>query len=599
MGNETALGAHLSDATHIRLRVWAPQAAKLEVETYPAPDSLLRHEMVKGEEGLWSADLEGQPGLLYRYRLDEEWGYPDPYSRSQPEGVHGPSQVVDPSAFAWTDDGWQGLDRDALVIYELHVGAYTAAGTFDALIPELASLTDLGVSAIELMPVNEFPGRRNWGYDGVSLFAPSNVYGGPEGLRRLVDAAHQQGLGVILDVVYNHFGPDGNYLAKYSDSYFTNRYQTPWGDALNFDGEGSEWTRRLVIDSALMWFDEYHIDGLRLDATQEIYDSSKPHLLRELGETTKKRWPSKRRPILIAEHENNQLRIVTPRESDGYGLDGLWLDDFHHSAHVLLTGERNGYLGRFRGTTEEVGSILGAGALYEQDQARVLPPERFLFCLQNHDQVGNRPQGERLGHLIDLELYKAAYTLLLLSPYIPLIFMGDEFAASSPFLFFTDHKPELAEQIRASRQDEFAGVWPGVEIVDPQAEEAFVRSHIDLSERERPPHNGVWRLFRELLGMRGEIASAAGLEVVSLADQVIGMARGEGDAKVAVVANFGDEARVKISALAGASSSLRATLCTADAQFSGPGVDLAELSPGGDGLTVLPARAAVVWRPGV
>ena len=597
MGIQTVLGAQLSDAGRVQFRVWAPQATKVEVETYPTTDSPLRHEMVKDELGVWSADLEGSPGLLYRYRLDEEWGYPDPYSRSQPEGVHGPSQVVDPSAFAWTDDSWQGLDRESLVIYELHVGAYTDAGTFDALVPELASLTDLGVSAIELMPVNEFPGRRNWGYDGVSLFAPSSVYGGPEGLRRLVDAAHGQGLGVILDVVYNHFGPDGNYLAKYSDSYFTNRYQTPWGDALNFDGEGAVWTRRLVIDSALMWFDEYHIDGLRLDATQEIYDSSRIHILRELGEKTEKRWSSEHSPILIAEHERNQIRIVTPSESDGYGLDGLWLDDFHHSAHVLLTGEHTGYLGRFQGTAGELASILSAGALYEPDQARAVAPARFIFCLQNHDQVGNRPQGERLSHLIDLELYKAAYALLLLSPYTPLIFMGDEFAASSPFLFFTDHKPELAEQIRAGRQEEFSGMWPGAEIADPQAEETLVRSRIDLSEREWPPHNGVWRLFRELLRLRGAVASAAGIEVEQLGEQVIGLSRGEGDSKVVVVANFGDEARVEISALGRAVASLRPTLCTANTQFSGPGFDHESLNVASDGTVSLPPRAAMVWRP--
>ncbi len=593
MRNGTVLGAHLSDAEHIQFYVWAPQAVKVEVETYPARGSLLRYEMAKDEQGVWSADLEGAPGLLYRFRLNEEWGYPDPYSRSQPEGVHGPSQVVDPSAFAWSDEGWQGLNRDSLVIYELHIGAYTGTGTFDALILELASLKDLGVSAIELMPVNEFPGRRNWGYDGVSLLAPSSVYGGPEGLRRLVDAAHQQGLGVMLDVVYNHLGPDGNYLAQYSDSYFTSRYQTPWGDALNFDGEGSEWTRRLVIDSALMWFDEYHIDGLRLDATQEIYDSSETHILAELAVATERRRP---RPILIAEHERNQLRIVTPRESEGYGLDGLWLDDFHHSAHVLLTGERTGYLDRFRGVTGELASILRAGALYEQDQALALPPDRFLFCLQNHDQVGNRPQGERLGHLIDLERYKAAYALLLLSPYTPLIFMGDEFAASSPFLFFTDHKEELADQIMAGRREEFAKTWLGVEIVDPQAEETFVRSQIDPSERERPPHDGVWRLFRELLRIRGEIGPAAGREVVSLGDQVIGMSRGEGAAKVAVVANFGDETRVKIGDLGGSVSSLQPSLCTADAQFSGPGVDHKPLSADSDGSVRLPPCAAVAWK---
>ena len=596
MTNETVLGAHLSDAEHVRFSVWAPQALKVEVETYPNPDSLLRHNMVKDGRGVWTAEIDGTPGLLYRYRLNEEWGYPDPYSRSQPEGVHGPSEVVDVSAFSWTDDAWHGLNRDTLVVYELHVGAYTGAGTFDALIPELASLSELGVTAIELLPINEFPGRRNWGYDGVSLFAPSSVYGGPDGLRRLVAAAHQQGLGVMLDVVYNHLGPDGNYLATYSDSYFTDRYQTPWGDALNFDGEDSEWTRRLVIDSALIWFDEYHIDGLRLDATQEIYDSSETHILRELAERTAKRWPSERRPILIAEHERHDVTTVKERDQGGHGLDGLWLDDFHHSAHVLLTGERNGYLGRFQGGTAELASILSEGALYEQDQSRTLLPTRLLFCLQNHDQVGNRPQGERLAHLIDLARYKAAYALLLLSPYTPLIFMGDEFAASSPFLFFTDHKKELGDRIMTGRQTEFAGAWPDVEIVDAQAEETFLRSQIDLSERERPPHDGVRRLFRELLRMRSDVSPAAGLAVEPLGEHVIGMARGEGPATMLVVANFGDGTRVKIGALGGSTASSRPILCTADTQFAGPGFDYQSLEHDSDGTVMLPPRAAIVWK---
>ena len=593
MANAPELGAAALDGGQIQFRVWAPDARSVEVETYPSQEDIVRHSMAMDEQGVWSTALAGEAGLLYRFRLNEEWGYPDPYSRSQPEGVHGPSQVVDPAAFSWSDAGWQGLDRDSLVVYELHVGAYTRSGTFDALIPHLESLADLGVTAVELMPVCEFPGRRNWGYDAAALFAPSSVYGGPEGLRRLVDAAHNHGLGVILDVVYNHLGPDGNYLAQYSRSYFTDRYQTPWGDAFNFDGTRSEWTRRFVLDNASMWFDEFHIDGFRLDATQEIYDGSEKHILRELAEAVNDSHP---RPILIVEHEHHSLRNVTAREDGGYGLDTLWLDDFHHSLHALLTGERQGYYGRYEGTTAEVAGILEAGALYEAEEARALPRDRYTFCLQNHDQVGNRPKGERLSQIIDLERYKAAYTLLLLSPYTPLIFMGDEFAASTPFLFFTDHKLELSEQISSGRRAELERLWGEVEPADPQAEATFARSILDLSERDESPGKEVRLLFNELLALRKAMAFRSSAMAWSVSEDAVALLQQEGVDALLVVANFGSSYEAELPEHARGLGVWEPVLSSAEERFGGQGVDLPSLAIDGDSSVGLPPRSAVVWR---
>jgi maltooligosyltrehalose trehalohydrolase len=592
MPEDIALGA-VVDGDQIRFRVWAPDARVVELETYPSQEDIVRHPMLIDDQGVWSATISADAGLLYRYRINEEWGYPDPYSRSQPEGVHGPSQVVDQGTFDWSDAAWSGLDRDLLVVYELHVGAYTKAGTFEALIPQLESLAELGVIAIELMPVIEFPGRRNWGYDGVSMFAPSSVYGGPEGLRRLVDAAHNHGLGVMLDVVYNHLGPDGNYLSQYSDSYFTGRYQTPWGDALNFDGGNSAWTRRLVLDSASMWFDEYHIDGLRLDATQEIYDHSEKHILRELAETASDKQP---RPILIAEHERSDLTTVRDRESGGYGLDAVWVDDFHHSSHVLLTGESRGYLDRFDGGAEELAGILKTGSKLGAADTRELDPKRLELCLQNHDQVGNRPQGERLSNLVGIEQYKAAYTLLLLSPYTPLIFMGDEFAASTPFLFFTDHKQELAEQMVAGRKTEFAKVWGEVEPIDSQAETTFDRSKLDLSERDRSPGREMWLLFNELIALRKATAFGASPTAWAVAENAVAMLQQDDDGALLVIANFKDSFETELADHVQAFGAWEPVLCSAEERFAGPGVEVTSLTIDDGGSVELPARSAVVWR---
>ncbi len=614
------LGAQVLEGGGVRFRVWAPAANKVEVELYPPPEGIVRFPMEADSGGVWSAEVPAAPGTLYRYRLDETWGYPDPCSRSQPEGVHGPSQVVDAKAFPWTDREWRGLDPERLAIYECHVGTYTKEGTFDALIPHLAELRSLGVTALELMPVVQFPGERNWGYDGVDLFAPCSIYGGPEGLRRLVDAAHGVGLGVMLDVVYNHLGPDGNYLLVYSPDYFTDRYQTPWGSALNFDGPNSRFVRRFFTDNALHWLHEYHIDGLRLDATHEIYDGSEKHIIQELVEVVGEHGPPERQPLISAEDERNETRLILPRESGGYGLDALWVDDFHHSVHVLLTGEEQGYLGSYDGTAEEIARLLRVGFLYQSPPrepgeppagvAPALPAYQLIYSIQNHDQVGNRPFGRRLNDLIDLERYKTALTLLLLSPCTPLLFMGDEFAASSPFYFFTDHHDELGEQVSEGRMDEFKDFWATRTkalrpVPDPQAKETFEDSRLDLSERELPPHGGVYRLSRELLRLRSddEVLRAPDrwrLLAEAPAPEVVGVERwlDEGERRLLLV-NFGEEAPFELARQDWLGSAVglvwQAMLSTREERFAGPGASLEALALRPGETLLLPRHCATLW----
>ena len=614
------MGAQVLDGGLVRFRVWAPAARNVEVETYPASEAIVRHPMTRDDDGIWSAVAEALPGTLYRYRLNDEWAYPDPYSRSQPEGVHGPSQVIDPSAFRWTDGEWRGLDPETLVIYECHVGAYTPGGTFDALIDQLDQLHALGITALELMPVAEFPGRRNWGYDGVDLFAPSSVYGGPEGLRRLVDAAHARGLGIILDVVYNHLGPDGNYLHVYSQDYFTNRYQTPWGDAVNFDGDNSRWVRNLFAQNALSWFHEYHIDGLRLDATHRLYDESSKHILQELADAVHKGGPLGRRCLLIAEDERNDLRIVLPPDAGGYGLDGLWVDDFHHSLHVLLTEEAKGYLKAFDGTTEEIARLLRVGFLYQSPPAEAgeqpagvapgVPAHQLVYCLQNHDQIGNRPAGRRLGHVIDLEPLKAAVALLVLTPCTPMIFMGDEFAASTPFFYFTDHERELAEQVTAGRQEEFKDFWSSRDagryaIPDSQAEDTFLQSKLDLGERGKPRHEGVYRLYRELLHLRRDdpvlrVQDRWRLLAQAPAPALVAVERWDQDERRRLLlVNFGHPLRFDVGEQAwlGDAAALRwrLLLSTAEERFAGPGADASALALRPGEALDLPPRCALLF----
>jgi maltooligosyltrehalose trehalohydrolase len=504
-------------------------------------------------DGVWSGLVaRAKPGTRYRYRLSGEGPYPDPYSRSQPEGVHGPSEVVDPTDFEWHDSDWRGVGIQGLVVYQLHVGTATPEGTFDSLIRQLPRLKALGVNAIEPLPIAEFPGQRNWGYDGVDLFAPSHVYGGPDALKRFVDAAHQHGLGVILDVVYNHLGPDGNFLRQYSPDYFTDRYKTPWGEAINYDGRDSQWVRKFVTDNARYWLTEFHADGLRLDATHAIHDSSDQHILAEITQATRASVPADRQIVLIAETHENDVRYLKPVDEGGFGFDAVWADDFHHTLRRFLAGDHEGYYARYAGTLEEVANCIEAGWLYGTP-ARDRPAWQFVYVIQNHDQVGNRAFGERLHHQIDMQRYRAASTLLLFLPYTPMLFMGQEFGASSPFQYFTDHNPELGRLVTEGRRREFkafsAFADPATreKIPDPQAEGTFTASKLPLREAETPPGSDLNRLYQDLLHIRRTDPvlidqNREHMEAQALSPNVLAVRRWRDGQERLLVVNFGDSA---------------------------------------------------------
>ncbi len=507
-----------------RFRVWAPERRQVELllAVPGAPDAV--YPLQPGGDGYFGGLVPGvRPGDRYRYRLDGEGPFPDPASRYQPEGVHGPSEVVDPAAFRWTDGDWAGRPQQGLVVYELHVGTFTPEGTFAAATARLPYLNDLGVTAVELMPVADFPGGRNWGYDGVALYAPSGTYGTPDDLRRLVDTAHALGLAVLLDVVYNHLGPDGNYLGAFSPYYFSSRHRTPWGDAVNYDGDRSGPVRGFVTGNAEHWIREYHMDGLRLDATHAILDDGPRHILADIAEAAR-RAASGRQVVMIAEDNRNLDRLVRPTRDGGDGLDGVWSDDFHHIVRRLLAGDTEGYFADFEGTTAEIATALRAGWLFRgqpsprSGRARGtdpagIPRYRFVIALQNHDQVGNRACGDRLHHGIDLAAWRAASVLLLTAPETPLLFMGQEWGAGSPFLYFTEHNPELGRLVTEGRRREFqsfrAFADPAARegIPDPQSPETFRRSRLDWHEAAEEPHASLLRLYRDLLSLRRETAA--------------------------------------------------------------------------------------------
>jgi maltooligosyltrehalose trehalohydrolase len=509
-----SLGAIYLGGGHCRFLVWAPLAVRVEVRLVSPGESLL--PLQKDERGYFSGVIANvEPGCLYFYRLNGEQDFPDPASRFQPQGVHGPSQVVDPR-FSWEDVHWSGLPLKDYVIYELHVGTFTPEGTFDAVIPYLDELKELGLTALELMPVAQFPGERNWGYDGVYPFAVQNSYGGPLGLKRLVNACHQRGLAVVLDVVYNHLGPEGNYLAAYGP-YFTHRYHTCWGPALNFDGPESDEVRRFFLENALFWGSEYHIDALRLDALHAIVDLSPQPFVAELAETVyraRERW--NRKFYLMAESDLNDVRLIRTPELGGYGLDAHWNDDFHHALHTLLAGEQTGYYQDF-GRLEQLAKAWREGFIYSGEYSpyrrrrhgsstRDIAPERLLVFAQNHDQVGNRLGGERLSQLVSSEALKLAAGVVLLSPFLPLLFMGEEYGEVAPFLYFVSHSdPALIEAVRQGRKEEFAAFgWPG-EPPDPLDEVTFFRAKLDHSLRQEGEHRVLLEFYRELLRLRQEL----------------------------------------------------------------------------------------------
>jgi maltooligosyltrehalose trehalohydrolase len=497
--------------------VWAPLIKLVQVSLGPGERII---DLQKGDAGYHFGritDLE--PGTLYVYRLEGEKERPDPASRFQPRGVHGPSEIVNPH-FAWENTAWVGLSLEDYVLYELHVGAFTRDGAFDAVIPYLDGLKDLGVTAIEIMPVAQFPGTRNWGYDGVHPFAAQNSYGGPEALKRLVDACHRRQIAVALDVVYNHLGPEGNYLADFGP-YFTDRYRTPWGPAVNFDGPYSDEVRRFFIENALYWVTEFHIDALRLDAVHGIFDFSARHFLEELASAVHCRAEENGRKIyVIAESDLNDARLIKPTELGGYGLDAQWNDDFHHSLHALLTNERTGYYADFGRLSQQAkafrerfvfsGQYSTYRARKHGNSSKDTPPSRFVVFSQNHDQVGNRPLGDRLGQTASFEKLKLAAATVLLSPYIPLLFMGEEYGETAPFPYFVDHAdPSLIEAVRQGRKEEFAAFQLPAEFWNPKDEAVFAGAKLNHELREEGRHAILYKFYKELLKLRETIRSAS------------------------------------------------------------------------------------------
>jgi maltooligosyltrehalose trehalohydrolase len=498
----------------VQFRVWAPKAEAVELVLI---DGARRRviAMQREERGFFRHDeADLRDGQRYTLRLDGGPERPDPCSLAQPEGVHGPSVVMRPGTFKWSDAAWRGVKREDLALYELHVGAFTASGTFEAIIPRLPELRELGITAIELMPVAEFPGPRNWGYDGVNIYAVQNSYGGPQGLQRLVDACHAQGLALILDVVYNHLGPEGNYLGEFGP-YFTDRYKTPWGLAVNFDGPGSDQVRDFVLDNARMWLEEFHVDGLRLDAVHAIFDMGARHILLAVKEVAE--WVAKRtgKPrLIIAESDLNDPRLLRRPERGGHGLAAQWSDDFHHAVHALLTGERSGYYQDF-GEPRHVATVLERPFLFAWDYSRHrdrkhgappddLPGDCFIVCLQNHDQVGNRARGDRLSTLLnDPRKLRLAAGLLLLAPHVPMLFMGEEYGETNPFPFFCSFGDEaLIAAVREGRRREFAEFAAQGEPPDPHAVSTFASARLSWSWRDDPPRVGLRRLYRDLLAAR-------------------------------------------------------------------------------------------------
>jgi maltooligosyltrehalose trehalohydrolase len=504
----------------VSFRVWAPAASRVQVVLESGPGSPAAVVLDREDDGYFSTLVEGAaPGTRYRFRLgDGERALPDPASRFQPDGPHGPSEVVDASTFAWTDDGWGGVSLAGQVFYELHVGTFTREGTWAAAAEQLPELARLGITVIELMPVAEFAGRFGWGYDGVDPFAPTRLYGRPDDLRRFVDRAHGLGIGVLLDVVYNHLGPDGNYLSAFAREYFTDRYDNEWGDALNFDGPGSGPVREFVTANAAYWIDEFHLDGLRIDATQQMFDASPEHVLAAIARRVREAG-GRRSTLVIAENEPQQTRLVRPPDGTGYGLDAVWSDDFHHAARVAVTGRREAYYSDYRGTPQELVSAVKRGYLYQgqrstwQSKRRGsstsgLAPARFVAYLQNHDQVANSARGARMRELTSPARLRAITALLLLSPLTPMLFQGQEFGASAPFLYFADHKPELARRVWRGRA-EFLRQFPSIatpevreRLADPADPETWAACVLDFSERER--HAEIYALHADLLRMRRE-----------------------------------------------------------------------------------------------
>jgi malto-oligosyltrehalose trehalohydrolase len=507
----------------VRFRLWAPAAGSVDVGVGATAHNLVWHAAQRDSDGWFEHKIAGVgPGTRYRFRVDGSIEVPDPASRFNPDDVRGASEVVDPLAYEWRDTDWRGRPWHEVVIYELHVGTFTSEGTFAGVERRLDHLLDLGVTAIELMPIADFPGKRNWGYDGVLLFAPDSTYGQPDTLKALVDAAHARGLMMLQDVVYNHFGPEGNYLHRYAPDFFTDRHQTPWGAGINFDGARSRVVRDFILHNALYWLEEFHMDGLRLDAVHAIADDSSPDILDELAATIRDGIGRERLVHLVLENDRNESRrLVRDERGSPRRYTAQWNDDLHHAFHTIVTGEKQGYYGDYTDApVGRVGRCLAEGFAYQGESSpwrgghprgepsAALPPSAFVSFLQNHDQIGNRALGERIHLLARDECVRAALAIVLLAPSPPLLFMGEEFAAATPFLFFCDFEPALAAAVTQGRRDEFRSVAAfadpdaAAHIPDPGAFSSYARSKLDWRSLGTPPHAEWMALYRELLHLR-------------------------------------------------------------------------------------------------
>ena len=579
------------------------------------------HELRRADHGVREVWVEGAAaGDRYSFRLDGSDLRPDPASRFQPEGVHGPSEIIDPRRYTWRDHTWPGVSPRRLVVYELHVGTFTREGTFDAARRCLPHLRELGVTAIELMPVADFAGSRNWGYDGVALFAPSRAYGRPDDLRALVEDAHDLGIGVILDLVYNHLGPEGAYLPQFNPRYITRRHDTPWGGAINLDDCGSDVVRRFIIDNAVHWVREYHLDGLRLDATHALIDEGPVHLAAELSDAVRAAasWPL----VLHAEDHRNLASIVQPRTEGGWGLDGVWADDFHHIVRRLTAGDSHGYYEDFEGTAEELATTIRQGWLYTGQQSRHtkcrrgtdpsrVPMRASVVCLQNHDQVGNRAGGDRLHHAIDLAAWRAATTLLLTSPMTPLLFMGQEWAAATPFLYFTDLEPGLGRAVTEGRRREFKafpGFDPQREVPDPQDQVTFCASKLRWEERRAAGHAQTLALYTRLLALRRahpalQASDDVAADAWAVGPRAVVLRRGAESDTFLIAVSFGDAVDLDVAGF-GCGTEFEIALSTEDASFATDPVPIrvsgATVSFGRSGAAVLrmaePARCGQTPR---
>ncbi|OQA04323.1 MAG: Malto-oligosyltrehalose trehalohydrolase [Planctomycetes bacterium ADurb.Bin401] len=530
-------------------RVWSPKTERMEIKIN---DKVL--PMAKKQEW-WEYYRESGDECDYGYIIDGKGPYPDPRSLYQPNGVHGLSRSYDHGNFMWLDQEWMQPAFSNSIIYEMHIGTFTPEGTFDSALEKIDYLKELGVTHVEVMPVNEFAGRRGWGYDGVNIFAPYHLYGGPDGLKKFINFCHLKEIGVILDVVYNHFGLEGNYLQEFGP-YFSNKYKTIWGNAYNFDGEFSYEPRRLIVDNAMMWLRDYHLDGLRLDAVHSIYDQSAIHILEQISRQVERlEEETGKYYYLIAESDLNNPRIVQYYDIGGYGFDASWNDDFHHSLHTVLTGEESGYYEDF-GRIEDLAKSLKAVYVYDGKYSRYRKAiqgrkaehcegNNFICYIQNHDQVGNRAKGERISHLVSIEKAKIGAAIILTSPFVPMIFQGEEFAASTPFQYFTDiSDATLAKGITEGRKNEFGAFgWNPEDVPDPQSAETFLRSKLDWSQIEAQPHKAMLEWYKSLIQLRKEnefLRNGALSEVVVNyyeMNKAIEIKRGE----IKVTANLTDE----------------------------------------------------------